>query len=326
MRLFARNASKSSSLPRSVIVTLLLMVLVAYRSVLPVAAESSTDAYLKEQIAKYSVIAQHADPPAMTAVDAGRIWTHLGTLYEEAGELESSEMAYLHALRLLAIAPVSQAERARAMDGLGTLYMMRGDTQQAERAELHALQIRTTEGLTAELPRSWYNLATLSLREHRTRRAQAYAQQAVNAIETMTPANPDDAMNAQFVLAMADCRMKRYLEAISIMQKAMSIVRTEYKPDEFPAGFGSFLLGYMYWRSGDTARADGLMKEGEATVEKQLGSEHPVTVTMQTQYERYLKNTHQPEAARAVEQELKQTRSFSGINQRSETLAVASLF
>lgn len=326
MRPFAQISRKFPPPLLSIAASALSLILVVTCSAWTVSAQALGDVQLQEQIAKYSAIAQKADPPAMTPVHAGRIWTYLGTLYEDAGQLVPSEMAYLHALRLLEIVPVSPVDQARAMDDLGTLYMMRGDTRQAERAELHALEIRKTQSLRDDLPRSWYHLATLSLREHRPQQAKDYAQQAVDALEAQSPANPDDQINAEFVLGMAECRMDRYPEAIAIMRKAMGIVQTEYKPDEFPSGFGSFLLGYAYWKSGDTRDADSLLKEGELTVERQLGNAHPVTVTIQLQYERYLRNTHQQEAAREVNQRLKQSQTAPGFSQGSGTLAVASLF
>lgn len=288
--------------------------------------ESPGSAGLQQQIATYSVVAAKAEPPTVAPVDAGRIWIHLGTLYEEAGQYTQSEMAYLHALRLLGIAPVSEADRARAMDDLGILYMMRGDTEQAERAELHALKIRKEQGLAADLPNSWYHLAALYLREHRPKQAQEYGQQAVDALAGEPHANPDDVIAAQFVLAVAQLRQSQYPEAIARMEKAMDIVRSTYQPQEFPSGFGSFLLGYAYWKSGDPEKADGLLKAGAAIVAKQLGSAHPVTQTVMTHYMQYLRNTHQIEEARAVDRQLKQTQSEAGFRQGPETLVVTSLF
>ena len=303
----------------------LLVVWVAI-SVSRISAESPAKSPLQQQIADCQAIAAKAAPPAMSPVDAGRIWTHLGTLYQDAGQYAQSEMAYLHALRLLDLAPASAIDRARAMDDLGTLYMARGDTQQAERAELHALQIRKDEGLTAELASSYDHLAALSLHEHRTKKAQEYAQQALDALDAEPHSNPADAINAQFVLAVAHLRMNHYPEAIAILEKTMRSVHTLYRPEDFSTGFGSFLLGYAYWKAGDVARADSLLKEGADTVEKQLGNDHPVTLTVLTQYKGYLRATNQRDAARAIDQQLKRSRSEMGLGQGPETLAVASLF
>lgn len=281
---------------------------------------------LKKQIDIYRAASVHAGPPAMSAARAGRIWTRLGALYEEAGMYTQSEMAFVHALRLLERPPVPEADRARAMDELGTLYMARGDTQQAERAEQHALAIRKAQGLKEDLPRSWYHLATLALREHRAEKARGYAKQAVEQLRTEPGASADDRMNALFVLAMAQCRLHRYPEAIAALNEAMGVVRSAYGPEDFPTGFGSFLLGYAYWKSGDAAAAEEPMRDGSALVVKDLGWQHPACANVMAQYEDFLRSTHRKEEARAVGEELKRARETPGLGQGPETLSVLSLF
>ncbi len=292
----------------------------------PASTQTLTGETLKTQIQIYAAESLCANPPGMAPVPAGRIWSHLGSLYEDAGMYAQAEMAYLHAIRLLEAAPVSGADLARAIDDLGTLYMVRGDTRQAERAEQRALQIREAQGLTGDLPRSWYHLATLSLREHRAERARKYAGQAADQLHADVHATPDDQINAQFVLAMSLCRLRRYTKAIAIMQGAMAVVHRAYGPEDFPSGFGSFLLGYAYWKSGDAARAGNLLRDGSELVEKQLGWTHPVSVSIMTQYQRFLRSTHQRDAARCVGERLKQARETPGFRQGSETMSVAALF
>jgi hypothetical protein len=51
------------------------------------------------------------------------------------------------------------------------------------------------------------------------------------------------------------------------------------------------------------------MREGTEVVGQQLGWEHPAYLCLMTQYARFLKQTHQRDAARQAEQQVKQTRS-----------------
>jgi tetratricopeptide (TPR) repeat protein len=290
------------------------------------AAQSHDADGLSKQIEQYRLASQHADPPEMSAVLAGRIWTRLGILYEEAGSYTQSEMAYVHALRLLEMPPVEQRDLARAMDELGTLYMVRGDTKQAERAEQHALAIRQASGLKKDLPRSCFHLATLALREHRAQKAGAYAGQAVTLLRAQPDANPDDLVNALFVLAMAQSRLHRYPDAIATAQEAISVVRTSYGPDDFPAGFGSFLLGYAYWKSGDPMQAASPMQAGAAQVVRQLGWKNPACMSIMAQYEQFLRSAHRKKEAHAVRDELQKARSAPELGRQPETLTVLSLF
>lgn len=284
-------------------------------------AQVMTGADLQKQIQIDSAAALHADPQA-----AGRIWWHLGSLYEDAGRYTESETAYGQAIRLLRSQPAAEAYLARAIDDLGTLYMMRGDTQQAESAEQQALKIREANGLSADLPRSWYHLATLSLSEHRFEKAREYAEHAVGQLSAEARPDADDQLNARFVLGAAFCRLHRYTEAIAMMQKAMEVARRTYQPEDFPSGFGSFLLGYAYWKSGNAAAAQHLMEDGAEVVEKQLGWRHPVCQTIMAQYALFLRRTHQKQTARQIEGKLKQAHAAERSQQGSGALSVASLF
>lgn len=315
-------AAVSSPVRKAGLITLWTVTAIA----MPLQAQAPGNNDLRQQIEMYRTAAAKAEPPAMQPVAAGRIWSRLGSLYEDAGMYEESEMAYQRALRLLKVAPVSETDLATAMDDVGTLYMMWGDTQRAERAEQKALEIREKEGLKAELPRSWYHLATLFLREHRAERARDYAKQAVDQLGAVAESNSNDMMNAQFVFALSLCRLRRYPEAIATMQAALELVRRVYRPDEFPAGFGSFLLGYAYWKSGDAAAASDLMRDGSTLVLRQLGWEHPVSICIMAQYAHFLRNTHQKRAVRSMEKKLKEARAVSGSGRVSQTLSIASLF
>jgi tetratricopeptide (TPR) repeat protein len=289
-------------------------------------AQSASREDLHKQIHTFEANAAEADPPAMAPVAAGRIWAHLGSLYEDAGMYPQSETAYAHAIRLFKAAPGADADRASAIDGLGSLYMMWGDTSQAERAEQEALSIRQAKGLTADLEQSWYQLAGLALREHRFDKARDYAQRAVDQLQTQPDPNPDEVINARFALGAALCRLQRYDEAIQIMQAAMDVVHRIYQPGDFPAGFGSFLLGFTYWKSGDVERARSLMKDGAAVAQKQLGWSHPACLVIMNVYEQYLGGTRQKDEARAVREELRQHGGIEGLQKGQGNLNLEALF
>ena len=307
---------------RATILGLALTVCAAAR----LGAQARNEADLNKQIEIYRASSLRADPPEMRPLQAGRIWTRLGMLYEEAGSYAQSEMAFLHALRLLETPPAQQADMARAMDELGTLYMVRGDLQQAERAQRHALQIRQSQKLNRDLPRSWFHLAVLELREHNAEKALDYAGQAVTLLRATPGVDADDRINAFFVLAVAQCKLRHYPEAIATLQEAMAVVSSSYGPEDFPTGFGSFLLGYAYWKSGDAAAAAEPMRIGAAQVEKSLGWQHPACVSVMTQYEQFLRSTHHREEAREVGEQLKQALRSPAPGRSPETLNAFSLF
>ena len=75
-------------------------------------------------------------------------------------------------------------------------------------------------------------------------------------------------MNALFVLALCLCKLRQYPQTIETMQEAMQVARSFYGPDDFPSGFGAFLMGYAYRQSGDPG---GLMLKGVSVIGMQIG-------------------------------------------------------
>ncbi len=297
---------------------------------LQVDAQILTKEDLQKQIAVYESASLQAKTPNMSAVQAGQIWSHLGTLYQDAGMYGQSERAFEHAMRLLTIAPVSNPDLATAIDNMGTLYMERGNMKEAEHAESKALKIREESHLESELPKSWYHLATLYLREHHAAKAREFAERATSAFFADRNAVPEDKTGSLLVLASALCQRGKYPEAIAKLQEAFRMTKDIYGPDAFPAGFSGFLLGYAYWKSGDRSTASELMQRGTEIMGKELGSAHPAYLTVMAQYARFLRDEHRQDMARAIEQQVKNMRaqlnSNSAYGHGLETTDVRALF
>jgi tetratricopeptide (TPR) repeat protein len=307
-------------------ITILVGIWIFCTGSFPANAQILTVNDLRTQLRVYTELATRADPPAMAALPAGRIWFRLGSLYQDAGLFVQSEMAYVHAIRLLKIAPVSPSSLAEAIDCLGTLYRVRGDLPQAEHAEAEALLIREANGLSEDLPRSWYRLAALYLSERRLREAGEYATRAVAQLRAMPPSDPDELIQAQIVLGLALCRLHRYPESIVAMKGALEVVGYSYQSTDFSFGFTEFMMGDIYWRSGNRDAAQSLLREGAELVQNQLGWTHPTTVAIMTEYEHFLRSIHHKDTARSIAKCLKQARHASGVNLGSDMLNVASIF
>jgi tetratricopeptide (TPR) repeat protein len=291
-------------------------------------AQLLTQADLQKEIATYQAASRQAKD--MPELQAGRIWWRLGTLYQDAGMYGQSEQSLEHAMRLLAIAPVSQPDLAMAIDSLGTLYMQTGNVKEAERAESKALKMREEAGLTSDLPRSWYHLATLYLRERQPAKAKSFAERAVQAFSANAGAVPEDKLGSQLVLASALCQSHQYAEAIEKLQSAVQMAKETYGPDTLPTGFSSFLLGYAFWKSGDLSSAGGLMRDGAEIMGKTLGWEHPGYLLVMTRYAQFLRKQHRQEAARPIEQQVKRMQAQLSANPAYghglQTMDVTALF
>jgi tetratricopeptide (TPR) repeat protein len=286
-----------------------------------------TEKDVQREIASSSLQAKSPDMPGL---QAGRIWSHLGMLYQDAGMYRESEQALEHAMRLLTLPPVSKPDLAMAIDRLGMLYMATGNVKEAERAEIKALKMREEAGLKSELPKSWNHLATLYLRQHQPAKAKDLAGRAVDAFFADASASPEDKLGSQLVLASALCQLHRYNEAIEKLQSTLQMAKETYGPDTLPTGFSSFLLGYALWKSGDLLSASEPMQEGATTMGKALGWEHPCYLLVMTRYAQFLRDDHREDAARTIEKQVKslqaQLSANPGYGHGLQTTDIAALF
>jgi tetratricopeptide (TPR) repeat protein len=293
-------------------------------------AQILTKEELQKEIATYESASARANSPEMPPLQAGQIWSRLGMLYQDAGMYGQSERAYEHAMRLLTIAPVSNPDLATAIDNLGTLYMETGHVKEAEHAESKALRIREESNLTSELPRSWYHLATLYLREHRSADAREFAERAANAFFADVSSVPEDKIGSLLVLGSSLCQTRKYSEAIVKLETASGMAKEIYGPDKFPTGFSAFLLGYAYWKNGNLSAADGLMQRGTEIMGQELGWGHPAYLTVMARYARFLREEHRRDAARSIEEQVKRMRAQVNSNPAHghglETTDIAALF
>jgi tetratricopeptide (TPR) repeat protein len=293
-------------------------------------AQLLTKEDLRREIATYEASSLQAKTPDMTGLQAGRIWLHLGTLYQDAGMYYQAEQALEHAMRLLTLAPVSKPDVATAIDSLGMLSMQTGNVKEAERAETKALKMREEAGLNSELPRSWYHLATVYLREHEPAKAKDFAGRAVDAFFADASAPPVDKLGSQLVFASALCQSHQYAEAIEKLKRTYQIAEQSYGPDTLPSGFSSFLLGYAFWKNGDVSSASGLMQDGAKALGKTLGWEHPGYLLVMTRYAQFLRDDHQHDAARTIEKQVRSVQVQLGANPAyghgMQTMDFAALF
>jgi tetratricopeptide (TPR) repeat protein len=293
-------------------------------------AQILTKESLQKEIAVYEAASLPAETSHMSAVQAGQIWSRLGTLYQDAGRYGQSERAFEHAMRLLTIAPVSKPDLATAIDNLGTLYMETGNVKEAEHAESKALKVREEEDLKSDLPRSWYHLATLYLREHRARKAREFAERSLNAFFTDANAAPEDKIGSLLILGSALRQSRQYPEAIAKLRSALQMAKETYGPDEFATGFSVFLLGYTYWKKGDLTSASELMQRGSDIIGKDLGWKHPAYLCIMTQYAQFLRDEHKQDVAEAIEKQVKQQRAQlnadPAYSHSLQTMDVAALF
>ena len=264
----------------------------------PVWAQNITATALDRDIHKYELLVQD-----QTVQQDGPVWWHLAMLYQDAARYQDAERAYTKALELLKTG--DRAMLANAMDEMGTMYMETGSYAKAEPLEREALAMRETRNDSIGVGRSWMHLAMLSLGRRDVADAERYAEMAADRLvperaghPAEKAATPEEKMTALIYLSLIRCAQGDCSKAISELRAASGIAQASYGAGGLPVAFTDFLLGYAYWKSGDTRSAAELMKSGTAGMEAQVGWGHPTYIAAMTQYEAFLRQIgHNAEAA-----------------------------
>ena len=264
-------------------------------------AQLFTRGDLQHQIELYESALSKAQETNSQYAQIGRIELRLAALYQDIGLYDKSEDTFERAIRTFR-KPGSPLDLAAAIDGLGTVYLQIGNIAEAERAELKALKIREEVGQKPDLACSWSHLAALYLRERRAAQAREYAERAVTEFSSDANASADEKINAQLTLSLALGLSHKYPEAIERLQSTIRLERETYGPNDFPVGFGTFLLGYVHWKAGELAPAGELMRQGTDIMGQQLGWWSPTYRSVMTQYAHFLRATHQKDRAQKIEQ------------------------
>ncbi|MBV9267891.1 MAG: tetratricopeptide repeat protein [Acidobacteriaceae bacterium] len=293
-------------------------------------AQMLTKDDLHHEIARYEAAVSNAQSSTGSPVELGRLRVYLATLYEDAGLYDQSEKMFDGAIRSFKRSPMSSLDLAAAIDGLGTVYLDTGRLPDAERAELNALAIRESAGQKPELARSWLHLSTLYLRQRSAAKAKQYGVLAANEILSESNAFPEDKISALFALSLALGLSHEYTAAIDYSQNALDLLRQNFRPDDFPVGFGTFLLGYAQWKAGNLAAAGELMRQGSFVMGRQLGWWSPGYRSVMAQYARFLRQTKEIQSAKSIERELQRAVTASkeaGNSRRArDTIDIAAFF
>jgi len=278
----------------------------------PVWAQNTTATALDREIHKYQLLVQD-----QVVQQNGAVWWHLAMLCQDAARYGDAEHAYAKALELLKTG--DRATLANAMDEMGTMYVETGRYAKAEPLEREALAMREAGNDSVGVGRSWMHLTMLSLGRHNLANAANYAELAADRLvpertghAAEKAATPEEKMTALIYLSLVRCAQRDCAQAIPELRAASGIAQASYGAGGLPVAFTDFLLGYAYWKSGDTRSAAELMKSGTAGLEAQVGWGHPTYIAAMTQYEAFLKQTGRNTEAAEVKAKIARVQASRG--------------
>jgi tetratricopeptide (TPR) repeat protein len=278
----------------------------------PVWAQNTTATALDREIHKYQLLVQD-----QVVQQNGAVWWRLAMLCQDAARYGEAEHAYAKALELLKTG--DRATLANAMDEMGTMYVETGRYAKAEPLEREALAMREAGNDSVGVGRSWMHLTMLSLGRHNLANAANYAELAADRLvpertghAAEKAATPEEKMTALIYLSLVRCAQRDCAQAIPELRAASGIAQASYGAGGLPVAFTDFLLGYAYWKSGETRSAAELMKSGTAGLEAQVGWGHPTYIAAMTQYEAFLKQTGRNTEAAEVKAKIARVQASRG--------------
>ena len=243
----------------------------------------------------------HADNAVL-----GRGYIQLGLWYEDAGLWNKSEADLEQAVALFRHVSEPGDGLAEAVVRLGSLHVVMRRFGEGEKEEQEALKLRQKLGDQLQIARSWDDLGGLYLAEQKYAKAKDFAQQALTEFLADEKAEAFDRISARYTLALALCYTRECASALPVVRAAFEEAKATMQPDELPVGFGSFLLGYVYWKSGDPAKAGESMESGRVIIAERLGLEHQTYLSASRQYARFLRENRRVEDAEVVERQIQQ--------------------
>jgi tetratricopeptide (TPR) repeat protein len=112
----------------------------------------------------------------------GGLWHRLATDYRDEGNLQQSEEAFTHSLKLLKNSP-EQKHYAAALDDLTSFYLATGRAKEAMNCVNKALAIYERLGDEFGMSRTHVNKAIGLLQEHRFKESEDESAQALKSFE-----------------------------------------------------------------------------------------------------------------------------------------------
>jgi tetratricopeptide (TPR) repeat protein len=280
----------------------------------PAGAGSAFRQDLAHRIAMQEAAVRQAEAAHAGDVELGKIYTELGLLYEDAAQYLRSEVAVEHAVSLLRHVAEASGELATSVSQLGSLHIAMGKLRESEKEEQEALKLREKLGDPLQIARSWNDLAALYLAQHKFEKARDFARKAVAEFIANGRAGVFDRISSRYALSVALCYLKECPSAIPLLNDAIDEAKAKLQAHDFPIGFGDFLLGYAYWKSGNMSDAGLHMQEGTAAISEQLGWGHPAYLAVLKQYAQFLKENRQVEAANVVERRIRQAEAVVDVH------------
>jgi tetratricopeptide (TPR) repeat protein len=269
---------------------------------------------LMRQIAVAEAVVRQAEAKHESNAVLSKAYVQLSLWYQNAAHWGQSEAALEHAISLLRYPSGPEAELASAISQLASLHVVMGKLRESEREDQEALRFGEKLGDSLLIARSRDDLARLYLAKQKYQKARDLARQAEAEFVKNVGADVFDRINARFTLAQALCNLKDCPSAIPLLKAALDEAKAKLRADDFSVALSTFLLGYIYWKSGNMSGAADYMGGGTEQMSRQLGWGHPAYLKALRCYAQFLHENHQAEAASVIERRIRQAEAVVDVH------------
>ena len=247
-------------------------------------------------------------------VELSKAYEQLGLTYQSAAAWERSEAALERAVSLLEQPLQASEDLGSALSDLGNLHIIMGKLRESEKEEFEALKVRQDLGDPLFVARSWNDLAVLYLKKEKFEKTVDFARRAEAEFVRNRKATALDRISVRLALAEALCSLKDCASTIPMLKATLEEANATLRPEDLPTGFSAFLLGYAYWKSGETSLAGEYLERGTTLMSMRLGWGHPAYLRALGHYAQFLRENQRTEAAKAVERQIKQAQAVVDVH------------
>lgn len=280
-------------------------------SIIPEAAWTQTS-MPPDQIVRDRITANRAKIDTAARVHAtdeqlGVLWRQLADDYAREFDMQRSEDAFMHSVKLLRTSP-AQTLYAGTLADLAALYLEIGRLKEAESFGNKALAI--DEGIGdqrgAALVRA--GLAIALLREKRFAEAEEMSAKALKSLEGEGTLDRSLLVTGLITNSYAKCFQNRCEEGLVAAGQAMGVASAAFPKDSMEMVTSLLAVGFDQWKTGATAEAEEAMREALELLRQKKNMPNPMLIDAQlnvlTAYTNFLKATHQKAMAKQMEDEI----------------------
>ena len=237
----------------------------------------------------------------------GVLWQHLADDYAAEFDMQRSEDAFMHSMKLLRTSP-TQALYAGALSDVASLYLVNDRLKEAESYGNKALAIYEGIGDRRGAVVVRVGLAIALLHEKRFAEAEEVSAKALKGLEEQEAPERGNLVAGLLANSYAKCFQNRCDEGLVAARQAMGVADAKFARDSSEKISSLLAVGFEEWKTGATADGDKAMREALELVHQKTNMPYPMLVDAQlkvlTSYANFLKATHQKTMAKQMENEI----------------------